>query len=271
MSADNIKTLPQRGLGQHAKALLSRIEFAGDLAPVLERPYVIKDWLDRGAVSVVYGDANVGKSFWAVDVAHHVHQGKDWGGYRVHGGPVLYIAAEGGALFNNRLSARNAKFAVLRGPVRLNGRNNVSVALGETIQHLAEVHGDFALIIVDTLARVMGEADENTAEAMSMLMANMDHLAQLTGAHIMLIHHSGKDSTRGARGHSSLRAAVDTEIELTEKDGVRLARTTKQRDMEGGKELPFSLEVVTLGRDQDGDPVTSCIVKHKGGRANPMR
>ena len=75
------------------------------------------------------------------------------------------------------------------------------------------------------------------------------------------MHHSGK-VTDLARGHSSLRAATDTEIEVAvdEVSGIRFAKTTKQREIEGGREFAFELETVILGDDEDGDSVTSCYV-----------
>jgi len=246
--------------------LLRRVRLADELPPVLDRPYLIKGWLDRGAISVVYGAPNSGKSFWAVDVAHAVHSGENWAGHRVEQGAVLYCAAEGGALFANRLAARKARFAVLPGALALAGRNNDAVALAEAVEALSETHGPFHLIVVDTMARAMAGADENAAADIAGLLHNLAQIVDRTGAHLMLIHHSGKDAARGARGHSSLRAAVDTEIEIAVDGALRVARTTKQRDMAGGAELPFRLEQVTLGRDADGDPVTSCIVKHEGGQ-----
>ena len=249
-----------------AKVILNRITRAEDILPVIERPYIIKGWLDRGAVSVVYGEANVGKSFWAIDVAHHVHEGLSWAGYRVRKGNVLYIAAEGGALFDNRLVARKARFHVLPGPITLAGRRHDGGSLAEAIASMAARVGDFALIVIDTLARVMGEADENAAADIGQLVKTIDDIKEKTGAHVMLIHHTGKDTARGARGHSSLRAAVDTEIELTkgsEGSPFKLARTTKQRDMAGGLEVEFRLQLEALGTDSDGDQVTSCTVIHE--------
>ena len=255
-----------------AKSLLAQIEFAGEIPPELDRDYVVKGWFDRAATSVVYGDANVGKSFWAIDVAHHVHEGLPWNGRRVRRGAVLYIAAEGGAMFANRLAARKARFMVLRAGLVLTGRGNDAGPLAETLEHLSETHGPFALVIADTMARVMGAADENAAPDVAQLMAATDHIRRRTGAHVMLIHHSGKDATRGARGHSSLRAAVDTEVELSKADdGGRMARTTKQRDMPGGAEHRFTLEPITLGTDSDGDPVTSCIIKTEEGTPHRTR
>lgn len=128
---------------------------------------------------------------------------------------------------------------------------------------MAATNGPFALIVIDTMARVMGGANENEAPAISALMGNLELIRDRTGAHIMLIHHTGKDSSRGARGHSSLRAAVDTEIELTKGDlGLISVKATKQRDMIGGAEIEFDLRTITLGQDSDGDFVTSCVVQH---------
>ncbi len=264
---DNLHPL-RRKLSARAELIKSRIEFAHEIPPVLDRPYLVKGWLDRGAVSVCYGAANTGKSFWAIDLAHHVFTGQKWAGHRVTQGNVLYIAAEGGALFANRLAARKARFAVMRGNLVLTGRQSEAGPLAEAVENLAEVNGDYHLIIIDTLSRVMGGGDENTAPDIAALMHGIDQLRDRTGAHVMLIHHSGKDTAKGARGHSSLRAAVDTELELIKEDGSdrRIARATKQRDMPGGAEMAFTLRQVELGRDSDGDPVTSCVVQHEGGQ-----
>jgi len=107
----------------------------------------------------------------------------------------------------------------------------------------------------------MAGGDENSAADMTALIRNVDAIRATTGAHILTVHHTGKDTARGARGHSSLRAATDTEIEIANEDGARAAMVTKQRDHNGGETFAFDLETVSLGHDQDGDEVTSCIVK----------
>ena len=55
--------------------------------------------------------------------------------------------------------------------------------------------------------------------------------------------------------------AVDTEIELTLTDGVVTAKTTKQRDMVGGKIFAFRINNVSIGKDEDGDEVTSSVLE----------
>jgi RecA-family ATPase len=252
--------------------MLARIEFAAEIEPVLERPYLIKGMLDRDAVSILFGDANSGKSFLAIDLAHHVHEGTQWAGCKVTQGLALYCAAEGGAMFANRLAARRARFHVLRGSLRLAGRNPDTLPLADALRHLQDAQGtDFRLIVLDTLARVMGGADENAAEGIGDVLRQIDILRHVTGAHLMIVHHTGKDAARGARGHSSLRAAVDTELRVTVgEDGWRTVETTKQRDMPADFERRFRLRVVELGRDQDGDAVTSCVVEHETREAPRM-
>lgn len=251
-------------LKPRAKAMLEAITWAGDLQPTLERPYLVKGWLDQGGVSVLYGPSNAGKSFLALDIAHHVSKGRSWGGRRTRKGRVLYVAAEGGGSFANRVAALDKpEFFVYCAPLTLTGRDGAAAPLSEVAQHLAAVGGEpFSLIIFDTLARVMGGLDENTAPDIAQLVAGLDLIRRATGAHVMLVHHTGKDAARGARGHSSLRAAIDTEIELTRDEvGQITAEVTKQRDGPTGYRFGYTLRQVELGRDQDGDPVTSCLVE----------
>jgi hypothetical protein len=120
-------------------------------------------------------------------------------------------------------------------------------------------------VIIDTLARAMAGGDENKGTDMTLAVAAMDAIRAATGAHVALVHHCGKDEARGARGHSSLRAAVDTEIELSRNDGegISTVRVTKQRDLPPGDPMPFSLRAVELGTNRRGRPITSCIVHHE--------
>ena len=118
------------------------------------------------------------------------------------------------------------------------------------------------MIVIDTLARAMGGGDENSGQDMGRLIRHADLLRQMTGAHVHLVHHSGKDAGRGARGHSSLLGALDTEIHVEEhEDGTRVATITKQKDGEEGIKAAYRLVPVELGRDSDDEPVTSCLVE----------
>lgn len=248
------------------------------IKPALKSRYLVKNWIDRGALSVVYGESNVGKTFFALDLAMHVAARLPWHGHKVADvdtdgnwpGPVLYIAGEGGHGIRNRIEAvrrersdimerieGESDFCLLPTGLDLCGPNDVE-ALSEAIAEWADF---VALIVVDTLARAMGDGDENTAKDMGAFVRNVDQLREETGAHVMVIHHSGKDTSKGARGSNSLRAAADTEIELTRSGAVVMAETKKQRDMPTDQVFAYTLKGVFLGTDEDGDDVTSAIVQ----------
>lgn len=262
-------------LKPRAQSLLDAATWAADLQPSLQRRYLVKGWLDQGALSVLYGPSNSGKSFLALNIAHHVAKGRIWGGRRVTPGRVLYIAAEGGGGFANRVAALDGpEFWVLALPMTLTGAESQAGPLAEVLQHLAATGGAaFDLIVIDTMARVMGGRDENAAPDIADLLRNLDLIRRVSGAHVMLVHHTGKDTGKGARGHSSLRAAIDTEIELSRDDTGQInAEVTKQRDGPTGYRFAYRLRQVELGLDQDGDAVTTCLVEPAGtaeaGRAN---
>ena len=254
--------------GRKDQFKLHRIFTLADSAPVLKASYLIKGWLGRSQMSVIYGPSNVGKSFFCLDMAFAVAANVEWNDCRVRGGPVLYLATEGGAAFRNRLYALkqtkgidDAPLYVRPSPIDLLRAEVDLPALTQLIEEIKGQSGDLSLIVVDTLSRAMAGGNENGPEDMTRFIGNLDVLRDLTGAHIMVVHHSGKDTAQGARGHSSLRAASDTEIELEINGSIRFAKTTKQRDMEPKPPVGFTLEVHELGADEDGDPVTTATIK----------
>jgi hypothetical protein len=115
------------------------------------------------------------------------------------------------------------------------------------------------LIVIDTLNRVMPGGNENAPDDMSAFIGHADAIAKATGAFVLIVHHSGKDAAKGARGHSSLRAAVDTELELKRDGEVRVLTLSKSREGEDGIQFAFRLEQVELGIDDDFDPISSCV------------
>ncbi|MFI5411577.1 helicase RepA family protein [Kaistia sp. UC242_56] len=233
---------------------------ARDALTISAKP-LVKGLLDQGAMSVLFGESNVGKSFVAMDLAQHIASGAPWAGMKTAGLPVVYIAAEGGGGVRKRAAALVSKygdagerFRLLVSSVDLLHPDADLQPLLATLHDLPEQPG---LIVIDTLARAMAGGDENSSTDMGALVKNLDKVRAVTSAHLLIVHHTGKDRSKGARGHSSLRAAVDTEIEVA--DGV--ISVTKQRDLDETWLSPFALDVVCLGVDEDGAPITSCTVR----------
>ena len=179
-------------LSPKAAEFLGKVTVAADFAPHLDHSYVVKHWLNSTTMSVIYGDSNVGKTFFALDLARHVAGGIEWNGCRVAGGPVLYIAAEGGHGFGNRVAAIKDRLGlqlwILPISVDLCKTDADTPALIEMIKRLSENLGSYVLIVVDTLARSMGNGDENASPDMGAFVRNLDRLRAETGAHVMVIH-----------------------------------------------------------------------------------
>lgn len=223
---------------------------------------LVKGLLDQCALSVMYGQSNVGKTFVAMDVAFHIAAGMAWGGLKVSRGAVVYVAAEGGSGARKRAEAlrrrypehaKDIEFHLLLSSIDLLRPDADLVPLVQAIKALGL---KVSLIVLDTLSRVMAGGEENGSVDMGTMIKHFDLIRKATGAHVMIVHHAGKNQAAGARGHSSLRAATDTEIEISEGQ----ITVMKQRDLDKEYTSAFRLDVVTLGADGDGDPITSCTV-----------
>lgn len=222
------------------------------------------------SLAVIYGESNSGKTFLATSLALAVASGTEWFGRRVEQGGVLYLALEGGQGFRNRIHAWREKHDALETPVffaaipaqvnLLDPEADVQRVIDAAKDAAAHMGVSIKLIVVDTLARAMAGGNENAPEDMGALVMNADTIREATGATLLYIHHTGKDTAKGARGHSSLRAAIDTEIEVDAGDGTtRTATIVKQRDMDKGHAFSFALEVIEVGINRHGEKVTTCI------------
>jgi AAA domain len=239
-----------------------------ELSSLPKRTPLISGLLDAAAMSVVYGASGCGKTFLTLDLAAHVALGWNWRGRKLKQGTVLYIAAEGGLGIEERLTAFRLKhdinvadvpLHVIPEPVDLCGSAADSAVLIQRCESLSPV----ALIVIDTLSRAMAGGNENSPDDMGKFVANCDRLRLATGAHVLVIHHAGKDEGRGARGHSLLKAAADTEIEVAKDDitGIATAKVAKQRDHRTDEIFAFRLLPFEIGHDDDGVPITSCVVE----------
>lgn len=251
-------------------------DFPGD------NDFLIRGLLSPGSLSVLYGPSNSGKTFQAMAIAFAVGTGTEFYGMETARGRVVYLAAEGATNIRKRRAAIKIAFAEQieeleeEPAIDLIGDSfDFCTPDSEDVTALVEDIGKADLIIIDTLAAVAVGGDENTAPTMLAIIANCNRLIRETGAHVMLIHHMGKDEERGARGHSSLRAALDTEIECLKTSGTDIGRlkVTKQRDMEMGQPLGFKLVPVVIreGSGLGTDDLTSCYVEQTNYRPNSTR
>jgi hypothetical protein len=222
--------------------------------------YVVKGLLQRRSYAEVFGAPGEGKTFVALDLAYHVAAGKPWVDRKVHAGPVLYLAYEGTGGMVKRAQALRQKYGDADVPLYIAGAAfNLREKAGrqDLAAVIAELPAKPVLIVIDTFARALMGGDENSAQDVGAFNSAIAALIESTNACVLIVHHSGKDKSKGARGSSALLGAIDTEIEID--SGRVLAR--KQRDVEVSAPIGFKLVPVVVGVDEDGDELTSCVVE----------
>lgn len=240
------------------------VESFAEMQHDLSIPPLVEGFLDTETVNILYGPSNSGKSFVALDLAFSVATGRAWAHRRTLQGGVVYVAAESPGSIRRRVMAlrtvypgidhRSVPLWMIPVPVNLVTDDTGVASLIRTVNNVQRRH-DVRLVIVDTLACTMAGGDENSFEAMGALAERLGRVRTECKTAVLGVHHSGKDQDRGARGHSSLRAAVDTELEIRVDEGVRSLSITKARDGVLGTRVTFDLEPVSIGRDSLGTEV----------------
>jgi hypothetical protein len=250
-----------------------------------ELRWLVKNVIPDTGVGVIYGDSGTFKSFVALDLMAAIATGRErWFGYRVKCAPCIYVPFEGRGGIPKRVEAWRLA-AVLRSvspdlaapvfPINFGVNTGIifitdplNLRSKEDRDKLVEVvmaNGlEGGVLCIDTLAQAGHGIDENSSEGMGEMIAIFQELQRSLGGVILVVHHTGKDASRGMRGHSSLRGAQDFAIECSKPDGAgkydAQLRVDKVKDEEAGAVIPFSMQRVTLGVDDDGDRITSLVV-----------
>ena len=229
--------------------------------------WVVKHAVPAESVGVIFGGSGTFKSFIALDLALHVAHGLPWLGRRTEEGPVLYIAAEGGAGLWRRIDAwhrarrlkwQDAPMYVV--PVGLDLMQDA-----ERVLSAARACGVTpSLVIVDTLSQTFS-GEENSANEVAAYLRELGLMfRQVWQAAVCVIHHSGHQATERPRGSSALRANVDWMLGVFRDQDEMLATVEchKQKDGEKFADVSFRLSEMVLEHDEDGDPIKSLVARH---------
>jgi hypothetical protein len=237
--------------------------WADDVELDLDTPGLVDGLLGTFGMTVAYGESACGKTFAVVDLACHIAAQLPWRDMEVAGGIVVYIAAEAPKSVERRIWAWKAYHGVDHVPVLI-VRSTVNLLSDDTaavIALLAEIraeHGRIALVVIDTLARAM-VGNESSSEDMGAYVDACARIREAAATHVLSVHHSGKDTAKGARGWSGLRAATDVELEITKTDGVGSITISKNREERAGDVYGFRLEEIELGTNAKGRTITTCV------------
>ncbi len=222
--------------------------------------YLVKGLIPREGLCVVWGPPKCGKSFWAYDVAMHIACGWKYRGRKVCRGPVVYVCCEG----ERGLGARTEAYRQDKNPTDadfyLVATRLDLIAEHETLisDIAAQVERPVA-VVIDTLNRSI-RGSESRDEDMGDYLKAADAIREAFSCTVIVIHHCGIEGTR-PRGHTSLTGACDAQIAVKKgRDGIVTCLVEYMKDGPEGDEIHSKLKPVDVGVDDDGDPITSCII-----------
>lgn len=247
-------------------------------------PYLIDGFITAGGFVQVVGQPGVGKTFLALDIGMSIASGqKQFLSRDVNKhGPVLYVIAEGIGRFQYRIrkwcnehgkKIKDIEFFSI--PESINLRDHSLVAeLKRQLKALKPL-----LIVIDTLPRCSGGAEENSATDMGEVINVCDNFRLQEGATVMTLHHpTKKESDNHGRGSGAVFGALDTEIQVSvlgdrQKDGTvrMLIRCGKQKDDESFDDFEVMRRVGPVLNEDDqemaddfGKPLSSCWLELPG-------
>jgi hypothetical protein len=269
-----------------------RLLVDSDLDRLPRLRWLIKGVIPDAGIGAIYGASGSYKSFLTLDLLAHISNGREWFGHRVKGAPAVYVPFEGQGGIPNRIKAWRTAQTVMRHPDRLptsepdaDVLSRIAVVmeplnLREEADRRALVAGlkqqgwAGGILCIDTLAHASAGIEENSS-AMGEMIGIFRNLQQELGGVILLVHHSGKDESRGMRGWSGLHAAMDFVVEC-QKKGEASAREAsfslaKVKDGTTGTAFGFRMDLIPLGIDEDGDAITSLVVRSGQSGGEPER
>jgi len=222
-----------------------------DLDALPDPTWLIDGILPANAFCVLYGEPGSGKTFVGLSVALSIAAGKSWCGKITRSGSVLYIAAEGLFGLKTRVAAFQKRHSLVATKIQYLGSTFNLLNQGDIeglIASLCSSGFKPDLVILDTLARLMAGADENSAKEMGAAIHAIDQLRSEFQASALVVHHTGKAGPR-ERGSSALRGAADAMLLLKGKpdSGIVSLECDKMKDAEPFQKFSLGLEKIRVG------------------------
>jgi hypothetical protein len=229
-----------------------------DIAALSSMPpveWLIDDIITADGFGITYGPPASLKSFLLISWALHIASGTPWLDHKVRQGGVLYVAGEGVRGMGRRVRAWlrhhgmegvDLPFRLLPASVNLNDPEQLARLVRTAVATATDEGTPIAMVVIDTVARAIPGADENSAQDMGRFVAAIEHIKSQIACHVHGVHHSGKDPDRGARGSSALLGAVDTMIRVTREEDQVTVEVEKQKDDDEAKPIDLQIERVDL-------------------------
>lgn len=224
--------------------------------------WLVKHAIPGNSIGLLFGGSGTFKSFIALDLALHVAHGLQWLGRKTKKGPVLIVAAEGGAGLWRRIVAWHRRMGrsydgvpVYVLPMSIDLMTDAA-RLTDAVSALAFIP---ELIVIDTLSQTFSGEENSSNEIAAYLRELGLWFRDSWRCTVLVVHHTGHLETERPRGSSALRSNVDFMFGVFRDEAERMAtmENQKQKDGECIDPITFSMELEHLSYDEDGDAVTS--------------
>jgi AAA domain len=241
-----------------------------ECATVTKRDFLIKGVIATGEFSSWYGAPKATKSMVLTDLSVAIASGKDWRGYKCkRKAGVVIFAFEKAEEMRLRLSAHAQRDFLSGLPIAVVDRQVSLLAtdapeiMARTVPYAETKFGiQVGLVDIDSWSKALAPGDEDRAKDQNIAAAALMSFIELVGhpMHIATIGHSGKDVDRGERGSNAKLAHMDVEFKVSGTGDIRKVECTNCNRGPTGDITVYRIEIVSLGKDEDGDPITAGIV-----------
>jgi hypothetical protein len=232
----------------------------------VEPRYLVKGIIPRVGLVVAWGPPKCGKSFWIFDLAMHVALGWPYRDRRVQQGAVVYCAFEGQTGLQARVEAFRQTFPIeIEGPVPFYLQPVTLDLVADQKELIDAIKRQLdttapALVVLDTLNRSL-RGSENDSKDMAAYIAAADAIREAFNCAVAIVHHCGIDGTR-PRGSTALSGAVDAQLSVKrDASDAIIVEVEFQKDGAAGDIIASRLEVVEVGKDEDGEIISSCVIR----------
>ena len=221
----------------------------------LPRPrYIVPKLLLENSIATIYGQKGNGKTHYSLALALEIARGGEWNGHKLKPRPVFYLVGEGSSSVVERLEAwklsnkedlpENFETGHLQPAPQLLQADQ----LAGFVELLQRRKWSSGVVFLDTFQTATVGLDEISGRDMGEAIEALKVIARETNSTVIIVHHAGKVLERGQRGHSSLGASVETEIEVSQdsNSGSIKAKVVKMRTAPDGWETSYKLELVQL-------------------------
>jgi len=182
--------------------------------------WLLPGYIPRAKMSLLIGEAGLGKSQFAIDLAARITTGRQMPFCSQSAEPasVLLLTAEDDIMdtVRPRLEAAGADCNLVR---VFDDNSNATLADASRLVTLADTH-KAALIVVDPLAEFVEEFDVRNEQNMRTLLTPLARIGTMSGAAILLIHHLNKN----ARGSALARSGGSHAITAVARSVITIVR-----------------------------------------------